>query len=112
MKTKTKQLAETYDYIFQGDVQKVEVTVHINYIDGHISLMEKKISYRKPTTLAEKQYKFSNRGLKYMQSWQDVLTGMKHAIADATEKLRSYQEAEEAEREKNLVKAFIEDVKE
>ena len=77
----------------------MEVTVHINYIDGHIN-NGKKINYRKPTTLAEKQYKFSNRGLKYIQSWQDVLTGMKHAIADATEKLKSYQSRKEAERKR------------
>lgn len=110
MTPQIKQLAETYDYIYQGVAQQVTVTVHINYEDGHISLGELEKGYKgHPSTFKKKTYQFNERELEYMQGWQDVLSGMKCAITDATEKLKSYQEAEN---EKNLVEAFIEDVKE
>lgn len=81
-------LSTNYLHVYQGKVQKVSVGVHINYATGIISLVD--TNQTNPHAVQGKQWIFRNRGLEFMQGWQDILDAMKSAISDATEKLQAY----------------------
>ena len=79
----------------------IPVTVHIDYDKGIVSLIENE--YQNYTV---KHWIFQNRGLEYMQSWQNILDSMKYAVAEAT-KLLEHDLAEESKfKEEIIVKAF------
>ena len=99
-----KPLAETYIHIFSGKVQQVSVNVHINYAEGYISLVDHNPG--NPGSVMGKTWKFQKRELEYMAGWQDILDAMKSAIAEATEKLQTYQEQQEKENIEMIGKAM------
>ncbi len=88
MKKKIQQISETYTYTYQGQTQQIYLDVHISYKEGTISL----IKTPNNDMINPKQFMFSGRGLAYMKGWQDILDGMKEAIADATKRLEKYKE--------------------
>lgn len=91
-----KQLAENYLHIYRGLVQEVSVAVHINYAEGHISLIDSNPA--NPSAVQAKQWKFGKRELEYMRGWQDILSAMKDAIEVAEKKLKAYQDQEMEEK--------------
>ena len=97
----TKKLTELYTYTYKGKVQTVPVTVHINYVQGLISLMEYNTQTRTP--VSAKIWKFTDRSIEYMSGWLDILDAMKAAITDAEEKLKAYQEQEKKDKEEKLI---------
>ena len=98
----SKPVAETYIHVFTGKVQQVLVNVHINYAEGYISLVDHNPA--NPGATQGKQWRFQKRQIEYMAGWQDILDAMKSAIADATEKLKAYQEQEEKEKVELMVR--------
>lgn len=86
-----KPVAVTYQHVYQGKVQEVSVSVHINYVEGTISLVN--YNPANPTDTQGKQWKFAHRELEYMRGWHDILDAMKSAITDATKRLEEYQAA-------------------
>ena len=93
---KTIPVAETYDHVYKGEVQSVTVTVHINYHEEYISLVDKNPS--NPTGLTGKSWKFNKREIEYMKGWHDILDAMKDAVSHATSKLEAYQKDVEEEK--------------
>ena len=104
--SKINKLAETYEYVYQGVVQSVSVTVHINYAQGHITLADH--NPNNANSVIAKTWKFGKRELEYMQGWQDILSAMKQAIDDATEKLKAYREIEQKRKEELAAKVMQE----
>lgn len=98
-------LAENYEHVYQGQVQTVTVAVHINYKEGYISLIDPNPANPAASHNNGKQWIFKKRELEYMQGWQDILSAMKSAIADATEKLKGYQELQEKRKEAEIQEA-------
>ncbi len=98
-------LAENYIHVYQGQVQKVSVAVHLNYAEGYISLIDPNPANPAAAQNNAKQWKFAKRELEYMQGWQDILSAMKSAVADATEKLKEYKELEAQRKEQAVNEA-------
>lgn len=83
--------------VIKYEHKKIEVYVKIDYLEGHISLVD----YNK--TWQEKEWKFSTRGLQYMQGWKNILEAMKLAVEFAEAKLKIRQDEKEAELEKRMI---------
>lgn len=92
-----KPIAETYQYLHRGEVQEVAVSVHINYREGTISLVDQAPDNNLPA-LKGKQWLFAKREIEYMAGWHDILDAMKAAITDATARLEKYQKQVEKEK--------------
>jgi hypothetical protein len=63
----------------------IKITVTIDYIKKVISLVE-------PGSYSRKDWRFTDRGLSYMQGWQNILDAMKHAIKVAEKDLKEYED--------------------
>lgn len=90
--SQNKPLAENYVHIYEG----VRVAVHINYAAGIISLIDENPS--NPSAVQGKQWIFRNRSLDYTGGWLQIMDAMKSAVSEAADKLKAYQEQEEAEK--------------
>lgn len=78
----------------------VKVIVQIDFDNEKITLVEEVMrQYEK------KHWVFADRGLDYMQGWQNVLDAMKFAVAQATKDLRDDQESRT--KEKNRMKMLV-----
>lgn len=84
-------LIETFVHQYNGVIQPVDIAVTIDYKFGRIALVEHDKYSKNHPVVAPKAWVFANRELEYMQEWQDILDGMKSAIAVATKKLELYQ---------------------
>lgn len=93
----TKHL-EVVTYTHKG----VDVTVQIDYDNELISLVKEQ-SNSVPKRFDAKQWVFANRGLDYMEGWQDILAAMSHAVAQATDSLSliSPEEVGDAKKKKS-----------
>lgn len=99
----TRPVAETYVHIFTGKVQVVSVNVHINYVEGHITLVD--YNPGNPGATQAKQWKFGKREVEFMAGWLDILDAMKSAITEAKEKLEAYQKEEEDRKDALIIEA-------
>lgn len=97
-----KPLAENYIHIYEG----VRVAVHINYPEGIITLIDE--NPKNPSAVQGKQWIFRNRSLDYMGGWLQILDAMKSAVSEAADKLKAYQEQEDAEKEAFIIKVMTE----
>jgi hypothetical protein len=79
----------------------VKVTIRIDYDKGTASLMERSLR----GDWVAKNWLFQDRGLEYMNGWQDILEAMKMAVAECKKEL----EKDLAEKTK-FSKKFIKDV--
>lgn len=105
----------------------VKVTIRIDYDKGTASLMERSLR----GDWVAKNWLFQDRGLEYMNGWQDILEAMKIAVAECkkelekdlaektkfsrklTNKVLEAMSTEELKkyRSKNRIKAAVEQVK-
>jgi hypothetical protein len=90
--SQNKPLAENYVHVYQG----VRIAVHINYIEGIITLIDE--NPKNPSAVQGKQWIFRNRSLDYMGGWLEIMDAMKSAVSEAADKLKAYQDQEEAEK--------------
>lgn len=97
IQSKNKPLSENYFHSYKGKGGFISVAVHINYAEGYISLIDANPKNPAASTNNGKQWKFANRELRFMTAWQDILSAMKSAIAEATERLQEYTDQEEKE---------------
>lgn len=101
---KHTQLRELYEYHHVGKVQPVSVWVYIDYQNEQISLVDQQHkSNASRVPLNAKHYEFKNREIEYMAGWQDILDGIKGAVADATVKLQAYHDDKKAREEAMMI---------
>lgn len=77
--------------------KNIKVTVGINYFKGEIALLEYDTERK---DFAVKKWTFENRGLEFMQGWQNILDAMKYAIKIATDDLAAFQKEKQNEAKK------------
>lgn len=85
--TPTQNMLEVIKYEHKG----IAVYVEIDYLKGHISLVDHTRAWQ------GKEWKFSTRGIEYMQGWKNILEAMKMAVEFAEAKLRMRQDKAEEE---------------
>lgn len=67
----------------------IKIRIAIDYDREKISLLDQ------AETSKPKRWLFAERGLEYMDGWQDILSAMKYAIEMATDELRTSVKAKE-----------------
>lgn len=77
---KIKPVIEQYIY----EKSHIQVGVRINYTKKEISLVEH--------DGRNKEWVFVNRGLDYIQGWQNILSVTKEAISHAQGRLKAYED--------------------
>ena len=75
-----QKIKETYAFIHKD----IKIFVKIDYVNNKISLMEPFKPHESEFKI--KEWKFSKRGVEYMNGWLDILEAMKFAIIDAKKK--------------------------
>lgn len=68
---KTKKLTQTKTYTTNG----IGINVRINFENNHISIVD--------DNGKDKDFRFANRGVEFMQGWLDILDATKAAIKEA-----------------------------
>lgn len=78
-KIEPKRLTETISYEHKG----IKVLVHVDHMNAKVSIVERDLADR----FIPKKWVFIERGLEYMQGWQNILDAMKYAVGEATKLL-------------------------
>lgn len=104
-KVTKKSLVEVNKYTYKG----IDVLVKINRMKGSVSLVE--CNGFTTNSFTDKKWLFAERGLEYMNSWQDILDAMKHAVSEATKLLEEDLADESAFKDRMLFEASKEMVK-
>lgn len=84
--------------VIKHEHKGIAVYVKIDYLKGHISLVDNNRAWQ------GKEWKFTERGLEYMQGWKNILEAMKMAVEYAEARLRMRHD----EKQEKLARQFVE----
>lgn len=86
--------------VIKYEHKEVAVYVKIDYLKGHISLVDHSRAWQ------GKEWKFTERGVQYMQGWKNILEAMKLAVEFAEVKLRMRQDEKQESIERQMHELF------
>lgn len=81
----------------------IQIPIVIDFKNETISLVEHKIDGQK--TAKTKNWTFANRGIEYMQGWDDIFVAMRECVKFAAIELQQYLDEQEKEKVELIAKA-------